>query len=167
VGSPCSTLRSRSSGAERHGHRDHVREPPHGSPRRRDGWRPGRCDQPVAARGETRGQLDAQPLLQQINQLARRARIELTPDSSPTGSTPFGLTPRELQVLRLIAAGLSNRQIAAELFISIKTASVHVSNILGKLGVPSRGEAAATAHRLHIFDARIPEHRPRRGVTLA
>jgi ATP/maltotriose-dependent transcriptional regulator MalT len=54
------------------------------------------------------GQLDAQPLLQQIHQLARRARIELTPDSSPTGSTPFGLTPRELEVLRLIAAGYTS-----------------------------------------------------------
>jgi DNA-binding NarL/FixJ family response regulator len=59
---------------------------------------------------------------------------------------------RELEVLRLVAAGLGNREIAAELFISPKTASVHVSNILGKLGVASRGEAAATAHRLHIFD---------------
>ena len=67
-------------------------------------------------------------------------------------AVPFGLTGRELEVLRLVAAGLGNREIAAELFISPKTASVHVSNILGKLGVASRGEAAATAHRLHIFD---------------
>ena len=55
-------------------------------------------------------------------------------------------------MLRLAAAGRSNREIAAELFISPKTASVHVSNILGKLGVATRGEAAATAHRLHLFD---------------
>ena len=55
-------------------------------------------------------------------------------------------------MLRLVAAGRGNREIAAELFISPKTASVHVSNILGKLGVASRGEAAATAHRLHLFD---------------
>ena len=67
-------------------------------------------------------------------------------------AAPFGLTGRELEVLRLVAAGLGNREIAAELFISAKTASVHVSNILGKLGVASRGEAAATAHRLHLFD---------------
>ena len=65
---------------------------------------------------------------------------------------PFGLTPRELEVLRLVAAGRSNQQIAGELFISPKTASVHVSNILGKLGVTSRVEAAATAHRLHLLD---------------
>jgi DNA-binding NarL/FixJ family response regulator len=67
-------------------------------------------------------------------------------------SVPFGLTARELEVLRLVAGGLRNQQIAAALFISSKTASVHVSNILGKLGVTSRVEAAATAHRLHLFD---------------
>jgi DNA-binding NarL/FixJ family response regulator len=61
-----------------------------------------------------------------------------------------GLTPRELEVLRLVAAGRSNSQIAGELFISPKTASVHVSNILAKLGVHSRVEAAATAYRLGL-----------------
>ena len=55
-------------------------------------------------------------------------------------------------MLRLVAAGRSNREIAAELFISPKTASVHVSNILGKLGAASRGEAAAQAHHLQLFD---------------
>ena len=55
-------------------------------------------------------------------------------------------------MLRLVAAGRSNPEIASELFISAKTASVHVSNILGKLGVASRGEAAATAHRLRLFE---------------
>ena len=64
----------------------------------------------------------------------------------------LGLTDRELEVLRLVAAGRSNREIAAELFISPKTASVHVSNILGKLKVASRGEAAAKAHSLRLFD---------------
>ena len=64
----------------------------------------------------------------------------------------YGLTARELEVLRLVAIGRSNRDIAAELFISAKTASVHVSNILAKLGVGSRGEAAATAYRLGLFD---------------
>jgi DNA-binding NarL/FixJ family response regulator len=57
-------------------------------------------------------------------------------------------------MLRLVAAGRSNRDIAAELFISPKTASVHVSNILGKLGVGSRGEAAAMAYRQHLLDDR-------------
>jgi DNA-binding NarL/FixJ family response regulator len=55
-------------------------------------------------------------------------------------------------VLRLVAEGRSNREIAGQLFISAKTASVHVSNILAKLGVASRGEAAATAHRHRLFD---------------
>jgi DNA-binding CsgD family transcriptional regulator len=61
-----------------------------------------------------------------------------------------GLTPRETEVLRLLAEGRSNREIADALFISAKTASVHVSNILGKLNVSTRGEAAALAHRLHL-----------------
>ncbi len=56
-------------------------------------------------------------------------------------------------MLRLVAEGRSNRQIAGELFISPKTASVHVSNILAKLGVAGRGEAGALAHRLRLFSA--------------
>lgn len=65
----------------------------------------------------------------------------------------LGLTPRELDVLRLVAEGLSNGQIGARLYISTKTVSVHVSNILAKLGVSSRTEAAAVAHRLRVFDS--------------
>jgi DNA-binding NarL/FixJ family response regulator len=64
----------------------------------------------------------------------------------------LGLTGREVEVLRLVAAGRSNREIGAELFISVKTAGVHVSNILAKLGVGSRTEAAAVAHQLRLFD---------------
>ncbi|HEX3736965.1 MAG TPA: AAA family ATPase, partial [Solirubrobacterales bacterium] len=60
---------------------------------------------------------------------------------------PFGLTPRERQVLAALAAGATNREIAAELFMAEKTASVHVSRILAKLGVRSRTEAAAVASR--------------------
>ena len=58
-----------------------------------------------------------------------------------------GLTARELEVLELLAAGRSNGEVGSALFISTKTASVHVSNILAKLGVSSRGEAAALARR--------------------
>jgi len=60
---------------------------------------------------------------------------------------PFGLTPREQQVLALVARGSTNREIGAELHIAEKTASVHVSRILAKLDVRSRTEAAALAHR--------------------
>lgn len=67
----------------------------------------------------------------------------------------FGLTPREQDVHRLVAAGHTNRKIAEELYISPKTASVHVSNILAKLGVTGRGEAAALAHRLRLY--RMPK----------
>jgi DNA-binding NarL/FixJ family response regulator len=56
-------------------------------------------------------------------------------------------------VLRLVALGRSNREIAGELYISPKTASVHVSNILGKLGVSGRVEAAGVAHRVGLLDA--------------
>jgi DNA-binding CsgD family transcriptional regulator len=75
-------------------------------------------------------------------------------DGAPAGGgangaaeDPFGLTPRERQVLAALARGATNREIAAELFMAEKTASVHVSRILSKLDVRSRTEAAAVAHR--------------------
>jgi DNA-binding CsgD family transcriptional regulator len=60
---------------------------------------------------------------------------------------PYGLTERELTVLQLVAAGRTNAQIGAELFISPRTAGVHVTNILRKLGVSNRVQAAALAER--------------------
>ncbi|WP_329462874.1 helix-turn-helix transcriptional regulator [Streptomyces sp. NBC_01431] len=104
--------------------------------------------------------LGARPLSEQLELLARRARVPLTipdaalPDEPADPAEALGLTSREQDVLRLVAAGHSNRQIAEELYISPKTASVHVSNILAKLGVSGRGEAAALAHRLNLFPAR-------------
>jgi DNA-binding NarL/FixJ family response regulator len=65
-----------------------------------------------------------------------------------TAEATLGLTARERQVLQLLARGYTNRQVASELVISVKTASVHVSHILTKLGVSSRLEAAAVAQRL-------------------
>jgi DNA-binding NarL/FixJ family response regulator len=80
--------------------------------------------------------------------VARRAGIGGTPvEALPDAGTLPVLTQREQQVLALVAEGRTNGQIAQELFISTKTASVHVSNILAKLGVRTRGEAAARAHR--------------------
>jgi len=95
-------------------------------------------------------ELGVTPLLDRINDLARRTRVSL--GGAVTEAPRLGLTPREEEVLRLVAAGRSNREIAEDLFISVKTASVHVSNILAKLGVSSRGEAAAKAHTLHLFE---------------
>lgn len=104
--------------------------------------------------------LGARPLADAATALGRRARLPLASAAGP-GPAPadpaeaLGLTSRERDVLRLVAAGRTNRRIAEELFISPKTASVHVSNILGKLGVSGRGEAAAVAHRLGLFPAEM------------
>jgi DNA-binding CsgD family transcriptional regulator len=98
--------------------------------------------------------LEAEPLRDAIEALARRGRLDLGPDARSRAGAA-GFTPRELEVLRLVAVGRSNQQIAETLFISRKTASVHVSHILAKLGVHSRGEAAAVAHRLGLDDAHL------------
>lgn len=98
--------------------------------------------------------LGARPLLAAAEQLAQRAGIEV--GTAPLNAGPvdplakLGLTAREREVLLLLAAGRSNPEIARELFISPKTASVHVSNILGKLGVSSRVQAATYVSRLQI-----------------
>ncbi|NUP83460.1 MAG: AAA family ATPase [Nonomuraea sp.] len=90
--------------------------------------------------------LRATPLIEEIEALARRVGAQQAQET-----TSELLTPRELEVLRLVTQGRTNRDIAAELFISAKTVSVHVSNILAKLGVTTRGEAAAAAHRLSLL----------------
>ena len=105
------------------------------------------------------------PLLAQIRTLAERARIPLQapaaagePEAPPPARllTRYGLTDRELTVLRLLAAGRTNPQIGAELYISASTASVHVSNILRKLGVSSRVQAAAIAERAGLLPSPPP-----------
>jgi ATP/maltotriose-dependent transcriptional regulator MalT len=115
-------------------------------------------------------QLGARWLSDELMTLAQRARLELGdagdpgstgassasgaeasgPGSDGAGEDPFGLTARERQVLGLVAEGATNRQIGAALYMAEKTASVHVSRILSKLGVQSRTQAAAVAHRLHL-----------------
>jgi DNA-binding CsgD family transcriptional regulator/tetratricopeptide (TPR) repeat protein len=102
--------------------------------------------------------LGAGPLGREIELLAGRGRLHLqeqaatapAPEASPSPTASFGLTRREAEVLALVAAGRTNRQIGAELFITEKTASIHVSRILAKLGVAGRGQAAAVAHRLEL-----------------
>ncbi len=108
-------------------------------------------------------QLGADPLRQEIEALAGRARLVLTrpdekfssdqpagtPDQAKDASSPLdALTARELDVLALMAEGRTNREIAAALYIAEKTASVHVSHILAKLGVRSRVQAVAVAHQV-------------------
>jgi ATP/maltotriose-dependent transcriptional regulator MalT len=98
--------------------------------------------------------LGAVPLARQVSDLATRARIDVAPDGdapAAAGSgtaTPYGLTRREREVLDLVSAGRTNREIGLALFISEKTASVHVTHILDKLGVSSRVEAALLASRM-------------------
>jgi DNA-binding CsgD family transcriptional regulator len=104
------------------------------------------------------------PLLAQVRALAQRARIPLQAPPAALGETapvpgaaaPYGLTSRELTVLRLLAEGRTNAQIGAELYISPTTARVHVSNILRKLGVTSRVQAAAVAERAGLLRSGQP-----------
>ncbi|WP_344368985.1 response regulator transcription factor, partial [Streptomyces indiaensis] len=93
---------------------------------------------------KTAVRLGATPLREQVDDLIRRGRLSDRPGG---GDRAAVLTAREQDVLRLLALGRSNRQVGEELFISGKTASVHVSNILAKLGASSRGEAVAIAYR--------------------
>jgi DNA-binding CsgD family transcriptional regulator/tetratricopeptide (TPR) repeat protein len=109
--------------------------------------------------------LGAVPLVDAVESLARRGRVELTAGGDaqldeapePTPAKRLGLTSREIDVLRLVAQGYTNGQIASTLFISRKTAGAHVSNILAKLGVARRVEAAAMAERLDLLEGVAPE----------
>jgi DNA-binding CsgD family transcriptional regulator len=96
--------------------------------------------------------MDATVLRDALGALARRARLDVGDVAAPSSDVAdqLGLTAREREVLELVAAGRTNRQIADALFISTKTASVHVSNILAKLGVSNRAEAGAAARRLGL-----------------
>jgi ATP/maltotriose-dependent transcriptional regulator MalT len=105
--------------------------------------------------------LGAAWLVAELESLSARARLMLAASAGtevagsvsedPAPEDPFGLTPRELEVLRLVARGATNREIGGELFMAEKTASVHVSRILAKLDVRSRTQAAAVAHRLGLI----------------
>lgn len=100
----------------------------------------------------------AVPLLSRITALARRHHLPVPrPGRSPNSAreSGHGLTERESDVLRLVASGLTNSQVASELLISPKTASVHVSHILAKLGVATRTEAAAVAFREGLVEPEV------------
>jgi DNA-binding CsgD family transcriptional regulator/tetratricopeptide (TPR) repeat protein len=108
----------------------------------------------------TATQLGAAPLMGWIESLARRSRVAISTVTTPeepesargTTDDDHGLTAREREVLALLVEGHTNRRIAEELFISESTAGVHVSNILGKLGVATRTEAATVAARLGLVE---------------
>ena len=93
------------------------------------------------------------PLAKQVLQFAQRGRLDLADQQADTASDPvaeLNLTRRELDVMHLLAEGRTNRQIGESLFISEKTASVHVTNLLRKLGVHNRVEAASIAQRVGL-----------------
>ena len=143
-------------------------------------WRQAECEiaagkRVAAAKAATASldgaeQLGSRWLADEVRTLIGRARLDAagahaaaagngngngTGRDRPSGATdvaedPFGLTPRERQVLALVAQGATNRQIGQALYMAEKTASVHVSRILSKLDVQGRTEAAAVAHRLHL-----------------
>ena len=112
--------------------------------------------------------IGAAPLRRELELLAQRARLDLIPadhrstDQADPLEHLLGLTPREAEVLELVARGYTNREIAAALFISVKTASVHVSHILSKLGATTRTDAATIAHRFAPPPGSVPQPHPAR-----
>jgi DNA-binding CsgD family transcriptional regulator len=117
-----------------------------------------RVEAALQAAHQTATRLGAEPLRRELELLAQRGRARLEAPVEPAATEPLvevrqlGLTRREAEVLALVAAGRTNRQIGEALFITPKTASIHVSRILAKLGVTSRVEAAAMAHRLGLAE---------------
>jgi len=129
-----------------------------------EGDRAGAAEVTLAALGDAR-ELGSEWLAAELESLGARARLRLPVEGDPEGlaapmetaiDEPFGLTPRERQVLALVARGATNREIGLELHMAEKTASVHVSRILAKLDVRSRTEAAAVALRQGLVDTGAP-----------
>jgi ATP/maltotriose-dependent transcriptional regulator MalT len=113
------------------------------------------CRLALRASHRTATALGAVPLRRMVELAALRARLDFDDPLAPTQAGPahgLGLTNREVEVLRLLTRGYTNRDIAGHLTISVKTASVHVSHILAKLGVSRRVEAAAIGQRLWTED---------------
>lgn len=111
------------------------------------------------------GQLAARPLLAEMQALAKRSRIGGAPAPAAASALKGSdLTAREIEVLKMVSEGRSNRQIARELFISEKTVSVHVSHVLTKLHAGTRTEAAWVANQRGLLDSaeragRAPDRR--------
>jgi DNA-binding NarL/FixJ family response regulator len=93
------------------------------------------------AAGRVFAELGAAPDVTRVDHLTRK----------PADTAAHGLTPRELQVLRLLATGKTNRAIATDLVLSEKTVDRHLTNIFAKLGVPSRTAATAYAYEHRLF----------------
>jgi DNA-binding NarL/FixJ family response regulator len=110
--------------------------------------------EPLAEAWDTARRLGAAPLSERVIGLSQRIHLRIAPIAS-AGATVSGavarLTKREVEVLKHVAVGETNDEIAAALFISSKTVSVHVSNILTKLEVASRGRATAIAYEQGLF----------------
>jgi two-component system phosphate regulon response regulator OmpR len=94
---------------------------------------------------------DPDELIARVRRFA--ARVGLQTKSRSKARAPHTLTPRELDVLKLLAQGRSQKEIARDLFISSKTVATHIQRILGKLKVHSRAQAVAVAHRKHLIDS--------------
>ena len=125
----------------------------------------GEAREVLAAATESADRIGASSVGERLGALAARAGLTSAGSAAGAPGLLATLTTRELEVLRLVAVGRTNGEIGTELFISTKTASVHVSNILAKLGVGARGEAAALAHREGLLlepdtDGTVIELRP-------
>jgi len=120
----------------------------------------GRAEECLQSAWAAASQLGAERLSERVESLARRARIALAdvgatePAAADTLASDLGLTPREVEVLAQLAAGRTDREIADNLFISKKTASVHVSNLLRKLDVSNRVEAGRVGE-VHGLSGRV------------
>jgi DNA-binding CsgD family transcriptional regulator/tetratricopeptide (TPR) repeat protein len=127
----------------------------------------------LTAAHRTAERLAAEPLQREVADLARRARVQLEPSGDdgaasdipvadgagrePSAAERIGLTARELDVLQLMAGGATNREIAARLYISPKTVTVHITHILAKLDARTRVEAAGVAQRLGLLSVEHAE----------
>jgi DNA-binding NarL/FixJ family response regulator len=113
----------------------------------------GRAQIAQAIRAAAAGQAVLDPAVQQRLLAAASAASGSAPASGmPTGTAPDGLTPREVDVLRLIAAGLSNREIASSLFLSEATVKSHINRLFAKTGVRDRAQAVKYAYRHHLAE---------------